>query len=259
MTMTGPTDARALQIRIADDIRHKIQTGEYAPGSQLPTYDELSASYQCSVAATRRAVELLRQQGLVVTVQGKGSFVRERPVTRRHGIERYSRQRWSAGGQAILVAEAADQGWKASQSLRSLGTVPAPAQVAERLGIEAGTPVWLRSRTTYINDRPNQLADSYYETSIAETAPRLKEEDTGPGGGFARLEDAGFRLDHIREELTTRMPIGPETVLLRLPEGTPVVELIRTTYDSGGRAVEVMISVIAGDMASFCYDFPVPD
>jgi hypothetical protein len=30
-------------------------------------------------------------------------------------------------------------------------------------------------------------------------------------------------------------------------------------YDSGGRATEVMISVIAGDMASFCYDFPIPD
>jgi GntR family transcriptional regulator len=83
----------------------------------------------------------------------------------------------------------------------------------------------LRSRTTYINDRPNQLADS----------------------------------SHIREELTTGMPVGPETVLLRLPEGMPVVELVRMTYDSGGRASEVMISVIAGDMASFCYDFPILD
>ena len=259
MTITGPTDARALQVRIADDIRQKIQTGAYAPGSQLPTYDELATEYQCSIAAVRRAVELLRQQGLVVTVQGKGSFVRERPVTRRHGIERYSRRRWSQDGQAILVAEAADQGWKASQSLRSLDTVPAPAEVAERLGIEPGTPVWMRSRVTYINDRPNQLADSYYADDVADAAPRLKDEDTGPGGGFARLEEAGFVLDHIREELKTRMPIGPESVLLRLPEGTPVVELYRTTYDTTGRPVEVMASVIAGDMASFCYDFPVPE
>src|SRR6266566_666022 len=102
MTMTGPTDARALQVRIADDIRAKIETGEYPPASQLPTYDELAARYHCSVAATRRAIDLLKQQGLVITVQGKGSFVRERPRARRHGIDRYSRSRWSAG-QAILV------------------------------------------------------------------------------------------------------------------------------------------------------------
>ena len=257
--MTGPTDARALQIRIADDIRQKIQASEYAPGSQLPTYDELSSQYQCSIAATRRALELLRQQGLVVTVQGKGSFVRERPVTRRHGVERYSRSRWSTGGQLILVAEAAEQGWTARQSLRSLAEVPAPDEVAERMGVEPGTPLWLRSRVTYVNDRPNQLADSYYERDIADAAPALRQEDTGPGGGFARLEDAGFRLDHIREELATRMPVGPEQVLLHLPEGTPVIELLRTTYDTANRAVEVMRSVIAGDMASFCYDFKIPD
>ncbi|HEY6274723.1 MAG TPA: winged helix-turn-helix domain-containing protein, partial [Streptosporangiaceae bacterium] len=73
MTMTGPTDARALQVRIADDIRAKIQAGEYPPGEKLPTYDELAEQYRCSIAAARRAVELLRQQGLVITAQGKGS------------------------------------------------------------------------------------------------------------------------------------------------------------------------------------------
>jgi GntR family transcriptional regulator len=259
MTMTGPTDARALQVRIADDIRAKIQAGEYPPGSQLPTYEELADQYRCSLAAARRAIELLRQQGLVITVQGKGSFVRERPSTRRHGIDRYSRDRWLTGGQAILIAEAADQGWTAGQTLRFLGEVAAPEEVASRLGVATGTPVWVQRRTTLINGRPNQLADSYFERSVADAAPKVREEDTGPGGGFARLEEAGYRLARIREELTTRMPVGPEIVALQLPEGTPVIELIRTTYDTESRPVEVMVSVIAGDMATFCYDFPIPD
>ena len=144
-------------------------------------------------------------------------------------------------------------------ALRSLAEVPAPDEVAGRLGVEPGTPLWLRSRITYVNDRPNQLADSYYERDVADAAPALRQEDTRPGDGFARLEDAGFRLDHIREELATRMPVGPEKILLHLPEGTPVIELLRTTYDTGNRPVEVMRSIIAGDMASFCYDFPIPD
>jgi GntR family transcriptional regulator len=259
MTMTGPTDARNLQVRIADDIRAKIQADEYPPGSKLPTYDDLAEQYRCSVAATRRAVELLRQQGLVITVQGKGSFVRERPSTRRHGTERYSRSRWLNGGKAILIAEAAAQGWTGDQQLRFLGEAPAPAEVADRLGVEPGTPVWVRRRTTLINGRPNQLADSYYELPVAEAAPKLKEVDTGPGGGFARLEEAGYRLDRIREELLTRMPVGPEISALDLPGGTPVIELIRTTYDTKSRPVEVMVSIIAGDMVTFCYDFPIPD
>jgi GntR family transcriptional regulator len=131
--------------------------------------------------------------------------------------------------------------------------------VAERLGIEPGTPVWVRRRTTLINDRPNQLADSFYTLEVAEAAPLLKEEETGPGGGFARLEDAGYALTRIREEVAVRMPTGPESVALRLPEGTPVAELIRTTQESTGHPVEVMIAIIAGDMVTFDYDFPMPE
>lgn len=258
MTTTGPTDTRTIQMRIADDIRARIETGDYRPGRQLPTYDELAATYLCSLAVVRKAVDLLRQQGLVVTLQGKGSYVRERPHARRHGMSRYSRSRWSAG-QPVLVAEAAEQGHTANQLIRYLGEVPAPDVVAERLNVPAGTLVFVRRRTTYINDRPNQLADSYYPLHIAAQAPRIQEEDTGPGGGFARLEEAGHTLARIREELSVRMPTTPETTALKLPEGTPVVELIRTTRDSLSEPVEVMIATIAGDMITFDYDFPVPD
>ena len=255
---TGPTDARSLQVRIADDIRAQIETGAYAPGQQLPTYDELAARYLCSVAAARKAIDLLKQQGLVITKQGKGSYVRERPRARRHGMDRYSRKRWSSGT-LILVGEAADQGYVATQLIRALEETPAPDSVAERLGIEPGRPVWVRRRTTLINDRPNQLADSYFTLAVVEKVPQLKEEETGPGGGFARLEEAGYTLTRIREEIAVRMPTGPESVALRLPEGTPVAELIRTTQDSAGHPVEVMIAVIAGDMVTFDYDFPMPE
>lgn len=255
---TGPTDARTLQVRIADDIRAKIETGEYLPGTQLPTYDELAEAYLCSLAVVRKSVDLLRQQGLVVTKQGKGSYVRERPTARRHGMNRYSRSRWQSG-QAVLIAEAAQQGHVADQLIRFLGEVPAPENVAERLNVPTDTPVFVRRRTTLINDRPNQLADSYYPLSIVKLVPKIQDEDTGPGGGFARIEEAGISLARIREELSVRMPTTPEVVTLKLPEGTPVVELLRTTYDDAGSPVEVMLATIAGDMITFDYDFPIPD
>ncbi|GIG63237.1 hypothetical protein Lfu02_76090 [Longispora fulva] len=56
-----------------------------------------------------------------------------------------------------------------------------------------------------------------------------------------------------------RMPTGPESVALNLPPGTPVVDLTRTTYDTEGRAVEVMLAILAGDMVTFAYEFPIPD
>ncbi|NUR59419.1 MAG: GntR family transcriptional regulator [Catenulispora sp.] len=246
-----------MQVRVADDIRLQIERGELAPGVQLPTLDELAASYGCSLTAVRKAVDLLKQQGMVIAVHGKGTFVRERPHARRHGIERYSKSRWRQG-KAIWDAEAELQGRTAGQFMRELGETPAPPAVAERLGIAAGTPVWVRRRTTVLDGRPNQLADSYYELDVVR-GTQIQEENTGPGGGFARLEEAGYLLDEMSEEISVRMPTGPESVALRLPPGTPVAELIRTTYDTSGRPVEVMLAVIAGDMVNFAYRFKIPD
>lgn len=255
---TGPTDARPLQVRIADNIRAKIEVGELAAGEKIPTLEALAKQYECSIGAVRAAVDLLKQQGILTTRQGSGTFVRERKAAKRHGMERYSRSVWSAG-RSILVEEAARQGRVADQLIRFLGEVPAPEAVAERLGVETGDPVHVRRRTTLIDGRPNQLADSYYTTKLAAEVPALKQEDTGPGGGFARIEEAGHRLSRIREEIALRMPRGPELSNLELSEGTPIAELIRTAYDAEGRAIEVMLAVLAGDMNTFDYEFPVPD
>lgn len=252
------TPTRDLQTRISDRIRLAIQAGELAPGTKLPTIDELARQFKCSVAPVRAAIDLLKQQGLVITRQGSGSFVRDRRRARRHSTSRYARSRWM-NGVPILTAEAAEQGLAAGQIIRMIGEVDAPPEVAERFGIPPETLVLTRQRTTMIDGEPNQLADSYYELETAEQVPRLREEDTGPGGGFARMEEAGIHLTRIRETHWTRMPTSPESVALELQPGTPVIELIRVTRDDTGRPREVMLAVIAGDMAVFDDDFEIPE
>lgn len=55
------------------------------------------------------------------------------------------------------------------------------------------------------------------------------------------------------------MPTSPESVALQLPGGTPVMDLTRIVYDSKGRAVEVMLAVVAADTVRMTYRFPIPD
>lgn len=252
------TDERSIQTRIADDIRARIELGEYAAGDQLPTYDELRQTYLCSTGVARKAIDLLRQQGLIISRQGKGVFVRERAQPKRHGIERYARSRWKSGGTAIHDAEAGSQGLPVEQLYRELGETPAPTVVATAFEIEEGTPVWVRRRTTVVDGRPHQLADSYYPLDLAE-GTLLTEENSGPGGGFARLDEAGQPLAEISEEWSARMPSSPESVALQLPGGTPVLDLTRIVYDTTGRAVEVMLAVIAADTVRMSYRFAIPD
>jgi DNA-binding GntR family transcriptional regulator len=73
-------DPRAPYLQVAGGLRAAIRSGEYAPGAQLPTYQELAETWGVAVNTVKSAVTLLRDEGLVVTQHGKGSFVRTQPL-----------------------------------------------------------------------------------------------------------------------------------------------------------------------------------
>jgi GntR family transcriptional regulator len=63
-------------IQIANIIRQRIASGEYRPGSRLPSESELRKVYDVSPMTIRRSINLLLDQGVVDTIQGSGTFVR---------------------------------------------------------------------------------------------------------------------------------------------------------------------------------------
>jgi GntR family transcriptional regulator len=64
--------------RIAGDLRDKIESGELAHGSQLPTEIELRKLYEASRNTVRDAIKWLITRGLVETRPGQGRFVVEK-------------------------------------------------------------------------------------------------------------------------------------------------------------------------------------
>jgi GntR family transcriptional regulator len=167
--MSEVTDGRSRQLRIADDVRARIEAGDYPPGSRLPSLPELAAEFGVSLVTVRLALARLRQEGLIVSQQGTGNFVRTRPPLRRYGIGRYGRSVWAGDNpQPLLIAEGNRQGAAVDQET-STERVPAPAFVAERLpGVAEGDPVYVRRRTTSIDGVINQAADSYFTLATAE-------------------------------------------------------------------------------------------
>jgi len=61
--------------RIAGDLRARIRSGEYAPGSRLPSKNELKARHGVSDGPVNEALKVLRGEGLIETRQGSGAFV----------------------------------------------------------------------------------------------------------------------------------------------------------------------------------------
>lgn len=75
------TDAinRTLYQKVADDLRSQIASGVLQVGDQIPSTAELGLRYDVSATAVRNAVSLLREQGLLEGIPGKGVFVAATP------------------------------------------------------------------------------------------------------------------------------------------------------------------------------------
>src|SRR5260370_36105671 len=71
--------------QVIGELRRRIESGEYPPGSLLPSEHQLSDEFQIARPTVGRALRGLRQDGGIETQQGKGSFVRGRPA--RAGLE----------------------------------------------------------------------------------------------------------------------------------------------------------------------------
>lgn len=63
-----------LYLQVAQLLRQGIYSGAVKPGSQLESQNDMAADYGVSVDTARRALEVLREEGLIVTRRGTGSF-----------------------------------------------------------------------------------------------------------------------------------------------------------------------------------------
>jgi GntR family transcriptional regulator len=72
---TGGRDADLAYVRVAEDIAARIASGELKPGARLRAERDLAAHYEVSYGTVRRAMEVLRERGLITTVHGRGTFV----------------------------------------------------------------------------------------------------------------------------------------------------------------------------------------
>ena len=66
-------------MRVADDIAARIASGELALGTRLRAERDLATHYGVAYGTIRRAMQVLREKGMIVTIHGRGTFVAQKP------------------------------------------------------------------------------------------------------------------------------------------------------------------------------------
>jgi GntR family transcriptional regulator len=220
-------------------VRERILDGTYAPGERLPGATAIADEFALDRGTAARVLAQLRNAGLVITKPGSGSFVRTFEPIRRRFPERMFAWR----DQQFI--QDADTGDRPRGVDVVVDEVAAPPTVAEALGIEIEAPVVIRARRFVVDDRPVQIARSYYPSDLVR-GTRIVYTNTGPGGVYARLAEIGRGPADFTEVVRTRMPLPEEIDRLELPDGTPVFEIVRIARDASDRPVEVTEMVLDG-------------
>ena len=242
--------------RIADDLRSEILSARRAPGEKLPSEHELAAEYRTSRPTVRRAIAVLKAEGLVVSEQGKGAFVRPTPHMRLL-VSGSNYRRHRRAGLAGFNAQALEQGQSPKQEILNVATEAAPPEVSIRLNIDEGAPVVVRHRLFRLDGEPVAVCDSYYPAAWAE-GTAIAESENIDGGVHALIEDPTGPIRRVVsrsiDDLVARMPTRAEADGLGLPPGMPVVRIIRTIYDTSDEPLEVQDTVAAADRHTFRYE-----
>jgi GntR family transcriptional regulator len=238
--------------QITAAIRADILSGVYAPGSVLPSQNELAARYGVSRNVVLLAQRPLRTEGLL-TGGGPGHPTRIRPVpviTSHRVARQLPSEREAAGNRGAFDGEMRRLGLTPRVDV-TVGLADAPAAVAEILGQSRAVT---RRRLMYANDYPVQLATSWIPADIAEGTP-IAQEDTGPGGIMSRLADLGYPQTRITETVRTRQPTTEEAALLDLAKGQEVTEIQRAGWTAAGRAVEVNQITVPATLWELTYEW----
>jgi DNA-binding GntR family transcriptional regulator len=234
---------------IADDLRAAIAAGEYPQGSKLPRVVDLVARYGVSRQTVRSAIGVLEAEGLVQAITSRGTVVRPRPERRR-----IVRHRGAFRDELGYFFSDDAAGWR---ELRPsvVEYRPAPADIAEVLGIEVGDEVLVRDRLVGDREQParRQATTSYLPADITR-GTMLEQPQTGPGGIYDRLEwDMGHGPLSWAEQIQGRAPTGRDVDELALPPGVVVLRVLRVTTSAAGRVVEVNDTRVSGELFVVSY------
>jgi GntR family transcriptional regulator len=208
---------------IAESLRSRIAAGEFEPGQVLPSTRDLSEQWSVARATAIKAMDVLRNDGVVEARQGTGFVVTETPVARPVGARQAGSARVT-GGMPFLRVGTPD--W-----------LEPPAYVAAALRMSSGIAALRRVRVMQLPDgSAHSYVIAWFPPDIAEPAPRLAQLAPIAEGTtrYVRRQTGRFPVEGT-DITTVRLATPTEAEHLALAVPVAVAAVLHTAYDQEGR------------------------
>jgi GntR family transcriptional regulator len=230
---------RPLHEQIADDFRRRIASGELPVGTRLPSEARLGEQWNGSRAPIRQALAALRAEGLIGGGRGKPPVVRRQTLSQPFDTF-LSFSKW-----------AADVGHTPGQRTAEIARRPAPAEIADVLGLDVGEPVVQLVRLRLLDGQPVMIE----RTSFVERYGRLLfDYDCDSGSIYAYLISRGLQVGIARHVIDAVGADDTHAGLLGLAVGAPLLRERRLACTISGAPFEYSEDSYRPDIVSFAID-----
>lgn len=233
--------------QVADELRGQITGGLLAPAAPLPSEAELMRTYGVSRPTARSALDLLRNEGLITVINGKGRFVRAADTRPRHQHDR------SVVASSDGYGESGAATWESVEDMATYRT-NATAEVALALGVAEHAPVFVSDRLSANGRGARRFSRIYVPFAVAAELPALEDNPfRDPFELYSILDTAGYHLTWS-DSVRTRIPNPDDAATLKIPSGTPMLVIVRTTRDAEtGRVLTVEDTRYSGESTELVY------
>lgn len=225
-----------LYYQVSRQLEAAIERGDLAPGDRLENETGLARRWGLSRPTMRRAIQELVEKGLVVRKRGIGTQVVG------HGKVKRQVQLTS------LYDDLVRSGQEPTTDVLAHDFTRADDDVAEQLGIEAGTNILHVERLRYALGEPLAIMRNWLPAEVAATFTRRQLEG---GGLYALFRAKGIHMRIASQRIGARGASATEARRLRVRKSACVLTMERTTYDDSGHAVELGSHIYRADRYSF--------
>jgi GntR family transcriptional regulator len=225
-------------VELADTLRDRIVSG--ARGA-LASEAELGREYGVSRVTVRRALELLRDEGLVSVRRGVGWFVAVDPV------------RQSLGRVTTVEAALEAAGAESGRRVLEFTFERAPVDVAKTLGLAADAEVLRVTRLNLADGEPFALVTVWVPATLGA---HLSRADVERSTFYDLLPLQGVEPGRVVQTITAIEAGHDQAEQLGVPVGSPLLACRRVTYDRHGDAVIVAEHRYAAHLTALEVEFP---
>ncbi|MDQ0206974.1 GntR family transcriptional regulator [Alkalicoccobacillus murimartini] len=223
---------------VYDELLKLINTNRMAAGERMPSENELAETYQVPRMTVRKAYQQLENRGYVMSVKGKGRFLKEesRPIKLHlSGSESFTDK---------MIAAGYDLRTEVFQS----GEHPHPARADYFSG-----PAYNISRLRLINDEPIAIHHSFLNM---EMFPTIQEDAASISSMFSYYRACGYsNFENGKSLLSIQFPTADEQKRLHCSGVVPLIKLESSTIDGdSGNVLEYTHILYRGDKFTYELD-----